>query len=85
MAAQLQLVLLFTSFLAAALTSERFLHALLLAWLQVEGVPLNLLNNVFLLYLALEPAQGILKGLALLDSDLCQTDYTPKLVPFGPG
>jgi hypothetical protein len=36
------------------------------------------------LYLALEATQCILEGLALLKSDFCQLNYTPKLVPFGP-
>ena len=45
---------------------------------------LDLLDDVFLLHLALEAPQRILEGLTLLKSDFCQTDNTPKLVPFGP-
>lgn len=45
---------------------------------------LYFLNDVFLLYLSLKPAKSILEGLSLLQSNLCQTDYTPKLVPKGP-
>jgi hypothetical protein len=45
---------------------------------------LDFLNDVFLLHLAFESAQCVLKGLALLNSDFCQTLYTPKPVPFGP-
>jgi len=41
---------------------------------------LDLLDNVFLLHFALETAQCILEGLALLQSDLCQPNNTPKLV-----
>ncbi|GEM_PF-1910624 len=76
-------ILLFPGFLAAALASERFFDALLFAGLQVKGVALDLLDDVFLLHLTLKAAQCILKGLALLQSDLSQLDYTPKLVPFG--
>ena len=72
------------SLLTVALTSQGFLGALALTWFQVKGVPLDLLNNVFLLYLAFESAQCVLEGLTLLNSDFCQTAHTPKLVPFGP-
>ncbi len=45
-------VLFLACFLASALTSQRGFHALFLAGLQVKGVALNLLDNVFLLHLA---------------------------------
>src|SRR5215467_9595026 len=70
------LVLFFACFLARPFASQRGLHALLLARLQVKGVSLDLLDNVFLLYLALEPAQSVLEGFSLLKSHFCQT-YTP--------
>jgi hypothetical protein len=79
------LILLFASLFPATFACERFLNALLLAWLQVEGVTLDLLDNVFLLHLALEAAQRILEGLALLEPDFCQPDNTPRLVQSGPG
>jgi len=72
------LVLLFTSFLAGSLARERGFHTLFLAGLQVEGVTLNLLDNVFLLHLALEPTQSILEAFALLKSYFCQTDTPPN-------
>ena len=56
----LLLVLFFTRFLASPLASESGLDTLFLAGFQVEGVALNLLDNVFLLYLALETAQSVL-------------------------
>lgn len=84
-ATQRKLVLFFACLLATAFTRQRFLHALLLARLQVEGVTLDLLDDVFLLYLTLEAAQCIFEGFSLLESDFSQTDYTPKLVLFGPG
>jgi hypothetical protein len=37
------------------------------------------------LHLALEAPQSIFEGFPLLESDFRQTDYTPKLVLFGPG
>ena len=43
---------------------------------------LDLLNDVFLLHLALEPSQRIFEGFTLLNSDFRQTNYTPKLVPL---
>lgn len=55
-----RLVLLFTSLFAIPFTCERFLDALLFAWLQVEGVTLDFLDDVLLLYLPLKAAQRIL-------------------------
>ena len=80
-AAALELLLLFASFFPAALACQGFFNTLLLAGFQVKGVALNLLYDVFLLYLALETAQRIFEGLTLLQPNLCQRNYTPKLVP----
>ena len=77
------LILFFPGFLAAALASERFFNALLFAGLQVVGVTLDLLDDVFLLHLPLKAAQCILEGLTLLQSYLGQLNHTPKPVPFG--
>ena len=55
-----ELVLLFTSFFPAALARQRFFHALLFARLEVEGMTLHFLDNVLLLDLTLEAAQGVL-------------------------
>ena len=76
----MELVLLFSSLLPAAFTRQCFFHALLLAGLQIKGVTLDLLDDVFLLHLPLEAAQCIFKGFTLLQSDLCQRNNTPKLV-----
>jgi hypothetical protein len=76
--------LFFACFLPAALAGQCFLHPLLFAWLQVKGVTLDLLDDVFLLHFALKATQCILEGLALLESNFSQLNYTPKLVPFGP-
>ena len=77
------LVLLFPSFFPAAFTRQRFLDTLLFARLQVKGVTLDLLDDVFLLHFALETAQGIFEGLSLLDSYFSQLTNTPKLVRYG--
>jgi hypothetical protein len=67
-----KLVLLFADLLAIALTCERFLHALLLAWFEIEGVTLDLFDNVFGLNFALETAQSVLERFTFLNSNLCQ-------------
>src|SRR5438270_12282870 len=69
---------------AATLARQCFLYTPFLARLQVKGMPLDLLNYVFLLHLAFEAAQCVLKGFALLNSNLRQTPHTPKPILFGP-
>jgi hypothetical protein len=64
--------------LAIALASQRLFCAALVARLQVEAVLLDVLDDVFLLYLALETAKGVLDGLALLDLDLGQNLKHPQ-------
>jgi len=70
-------VLFLARFLTSAFASQRSLHALFLAGLQVKGVAFDLLNDVFLLHLALEAAQSILEGFTLLKSNFRQTDTPP--------
>jgi hypothetical protein len=79
-----QSICLFTRFLTTALACQRFFHPFLLTGLQIKGVTFHFLDNVFLLYLPLKTAERIFEGLALLQSDFCQTDYTPLLVLSGP-
>jgi hypothetical protein len=67
-----KLVLLLAYLLAISLARQSFLHALLLAWFQVKGVTLDFFNDVFGLHLALETAQRILEGFALLYTNFCQ-------------
>jgi len=78
----LKLVCLFTSFLAIPLARQSCLYALLLAGLQVVGVTLDFLDDVFLLYLPLEPAQSIFERFAFLNTNLCQKIPPPNL-PWG--
>jgi hypothetical protein len=72
------LILFFPGFLAATLASERFFNALLFAGLQIEGVVLDLLDDVFLLHLAFKATQRILEGFALLKSDFGQPTTPPN-------
>ena len=72
------LVLFFARFLTSSLARESGFHMLFLAGLQVEGVAFDLLDNVFLLHLALEAAQSVLEGFSLLKSTLRQTDTPPN-------
>lgn len=58
---------LFARFLAVTFPRQSLLHAALLTRLQVEGMPLNLLDNVLLLCFSFEPAQGVLKRFTLLN------------------
>ena len=81
-AALLLLLLFFPSFFPAALARQSFLHAPLFAGFQVKGVALHFFDDILLLHLALEAAQGILKGFSLLQPDFRQSNYTPQLVPF---
>ena len=50
------LILFFACFFSGALPSKRSFYTLFFAGLQVEGVALDLLDDVFLLHLALEAA-----------------------------
>jgi len=52
----LTLILFFACLFSGALTSQRSFYTLFFAGLQVKGVTLDLLDNVFLLHLALEAA-----------------------------
>ena len=67
------LVLFFSRFFTRTLASQRGLHTLFLAGLQVKGVTLDLLDDVFLLHLALETPEGVFQRLALLQSNFRQT------------
>jgi hypothetical protein len=50
------LILFFACLFSGALASQRSFHTLFFTGLQVEGVTLDLLDDVFLLHLALEAA-----------------------------
>ena len=65
-------VRLFPNLFSGTLARQGLLYPTLGARLEVEGMTLHLFNDVFRLNLALEPPQGILDGLTLLQSNFCQ-------------
>jgi len=69
---------LFANLLLCPLASQSLLYAELGAWLQIVGMTLDFLNDVFRLNFALEATQGALNGLAFLQSDFCQTKSPPN-------
>jgi len=73
-----QSILFFACFLSAAFSRQGFFHTLFLARFQIKGMSLYFLNDVFLLYLAFKAAQCVLKGLALLNPNLCQLHTPPN-------
>jgi hypothetical protein len=75
----LLLVRLFASLLAIPLACQCSLHALFFARLQIVGMTLNFLDDVFLLDLALKPAQCIFERLAFLYTNLCQKNPPPNM------
>jgi len=64
--------------LAQSLPRKRFLGTAFLAGLHVEAVLLDFLNDVFLLHLALETAQGIFQRLTFLDNDFGHVYIHPQ-------
>ncbi len=66
--------------LAQALASECLLETPLLAWLHIVRVPLHIFDDVFLLHLALKPAQRGFKHLVGCNVNLSQELLHP---PFG--
>jgi hypothetical protein len=72
-----ELILLATLLLAQSLPRKRFFCPALLTGLHVEAMLLYFLDDVFLLYLAFEAPQGILKRLTLLDNYFCHWYFTP--------
>jgi hypothetical protein len=72
------LVLLLANLLTSALASQRGLYPFLFTGFEVKGVALDLLDNVLLLYFALEATQRVLKGFTLLQPNFRQTDTPPN-------
>jgi hypothetical protein len=65
--------LLFTT----TLTRECLLRPAFVARLQIERVLLDILDDIFLLHLALEAAEGALNGFAFLDFNFSHAVSTP--------
>jgi hypothetical protein len=68
----------FANLLLRPLAGQRLLYAELGARLQIVGVTLHFLNDVFRLNFALEATQGALNGLAFLQSDFSQPKSPPN-------
>lgn len=62
----LLLVLLPARLLAIAFARQSLFHPAFLAGFQMIGMPLDFLNDIFLLDLPFEPAQGVFKRFTLL-------------------
>src|ERR1035437_3458541 len=71
------------SLLAVAFTGQCLLDAEFLAWLQVEGVPFDLADDVLLQNLPLEAAESVLYRLAVLERYVSQP--APPSRPDLPG
>src|SRR5450759_790515 len=71
--------------LARAFTRERLLGAAAIPWFQVEGMLLDILDDIFLLYLPLEPAQRALDGFAILHFHFSQATKHPLYVRSSTG
>src|SRR5271168_1863251 len=65
--------------LAQSLPRKRFLRPALFAGFHVEAVLLDFLDDVFLLHLALETAQGVFQGFTLLNDDFCHCFNSPPI------
>src|ERR1017187_436575 len=68
----LPLLRLPTSLLSIAFTGQDLFDPEFLAWLQIEGVPFDLSDDVLLQNLPLEAAEGVLHSLAVLERYLSQ-------------
>ena len=73
-----ELILLFASLLTIPLARQSSFDAALLTGLEVVGVTFNFLDDVFLLYLPLKPAQSVFERFAFLNANLCQRGPTSK-------
>src|ERR1017187_10172578 len=70
-----KLVPLFANLLSGTLLRQSLLHPASLTRLQVVGVTLHILNNVFRHNHAFEPPQGVLQRLAFLQSNFCHSHH----------
>ena len=55
---------------------ERLLHPFLFTRLQIEGMPFDFFNDVFLLHLPLEAPERVLQSFTFLEPDFRQSNYT---------
>src|SRR5215510_13137522 len=73
-----RLLQLASELLSVPLARQRLLGATLVTRFQVEGMLLDVLDDVFLLDLPLEPAKGTFNRLALLDFYFSHVTHTPS-------
>jgi hypothetical protein len=66
------------TFLPVPFARQRLLDTQFLARLQIERVPLDLFNDVFLLHFTLEASEGVFQGFTVLESYFSQTYDTSK-------
>jgi hypothetical protein len=59
-------------------TSQCLLDPQFLAWLQIERMPLDLFDDVFLLHFPLEASKGVFQGFTFLEPYFSQTINTSK-------
>src|SRR5262247_2081843 len=71
--------------LTRPLARQRLLGAAAIAWFQIEGVLLDILDDIFLLHLPLEPAKRALDGLAILHFHFSQARLHPLRGRLTPG
>jgi hypothetical protein len=57
---------------AIPLAGESFFSPAFFPGFQVKRMPLDLFNDIFLLYFAFEPSQSAFERLAILEMDFCQ-------------
>jgi hypothetical protein len=69
---RLRLLRLATLLLSRTLSSERLLGPAPIAWLQIEGMFLDILDDIFLLNFPFEPAERALDRFAFLNLDFSQ-------------
>jgi hypothetical protein len=60
------------TFLPVPFACQRLLDPQFFARLQIEGMPLDFFNDVFLLYLPLETPESVFQGFTVLESDFSQ-------------
>ena len=68
---------------STAFTSEGLFRPALVTRLQIERVLLDILDDIFLLHLPLEAAQGAFDGFAFLDLYFSQAFSTPSSAGIG--
>jgi hypothetical protein len=63
-------------FFAIALTSQRRFQAALFSGRNIEGVPFDFANNIFLLHLAFKPAERAFQRLIIAEFYFCHLFFT---------